>query len=198
MVTEFWEPEGTRSDLTKITQLLKKPRSVTEASVFLPHYEQWLNISLPVLLQLCLRVHLYSQGTQTGDSAPRGSFSSLLQWPTSSPNLGPEACMVRPSAELRPESFMASVCRPGWPRLKADSQHAANRPVGRVACTMCRTPRPSTAVHRIGRGTVSVRRLLFWLRIYFSILESETSTRYLLDPKRLWWLACDVSHGAGV
>lgn len=44
MVTEFLEPEGTRNDLTKITQLLKKPRSITEASVFLPHYEQWPNM----------------------------------------------------------------------------------------------------------------------------------------------------------
>lgn len=65
-------------------------------------------------------------------------------------------------------SFLPSVCRPGWPRLKADSQHAANRPVGTAACTMCRTPPPSTTVHRIGRGTVSVRRLLLTLYLFLN------------------------------
>eukprot|EP00070_Physeter_catodon_P046502 XP_028353396.1 formin-binding protein 1 isoform X13 [Physeter catodon] len=60
--------------------------------------------------------------------------------------------------ELNKEIQKEMDQRPGWPRLKADSQHAANRPVGRVACTTCRTPQPSTTVPRIGRARMAVTR----------------------------------------
>lgn len=69
--------------------------------------------------------------------------------------------MIRPCAELRPETLMALVCRPGWPRWRAGSRHAAIRPAGRVGCTTCRTHLRSTTARKTGRGTVSVRRLLF-------------------------------------
>ena len=148
--------------------MLRNKAREFKAGVRLSPYEQWLNVSLLARLQLCLHICLYSHGKQAGGSSP----------PPHGPS--PAGFSDQPAAQiwgLNPawsgpqlssdQSFLISVCRPGWPRLKADSQPAATRPVGRVGCMRRRMPPRSTTARRIGRGTVSVQRLLGFFGVFF-------------------------------
>jgi len=52
--------------------------------------------------------------------------------------------------------------RAGWPTWRAGCPHGLSRPGGRVGCMKPRTHQQWTAVHRTGRGTVSVQSCLVW------------------------------------
>nr|XP_058927974.1 formin-binding protein 1 isoform X14 [Kogia breviceps] len=94
-------------------------------------------------------------------SLKRGLSLKLGATPEDFSNLPPEQRrkkLQQKVDELNKEIQKEMDQRPGWPRLKADSQRAANRPVGRAACTTRRAPQPSTAVRRIGRARMAVTR----------------------------------------